>query len=145
MVPRMRRKIFFIWAAVRWAFLMFLVAPGVEAPLIAHPSEPIKPLRVWTALASWYGPRFEGRLTANGEVYDTQASTAAHPTLPFGSILRLVNPRNGRSHVVRINDRGPFVEGRELDVSYRVACHLGMEDRGLARLRIELLEVPQRR
>lgn len=145
MVQRMRRKLFFIWAAVRWVLLMFLVAPGVEAPLVAHPSEPIEPLRVWTALTSWYGPRFEGRLTANGEVYDSQASTAAHPTLPFGSILRLVNPRNGRSHVVRINDRGPFVEGRELDVSYRVACRLGMGSRGLARLRLELLEVPQRR
>jgi len=124
---------------------MFLVAPGVEAPLIAHPSEPVKPLRVWTALASWYGPGFGGRLTANGEVYNTEASTAAHPTLPFGSLLRLTNPRNRRSHVVRINDRGPFVDGRELDVSYGVACRLGMEDRGLARLQVELLEVPQRR
>jgi rare lipoprotein A len=97
------------------------------------------------ALASWYGPGFEGRLTANGEIYDTQASTAAHPSLPFGSILRVVNPKNGRSHVVRINDRGPFVEGRELDVSHSVAKRLGMEDRGLAWLRIELLEVPRRR
>lgn len=141
----MRTKIFFIWAAVRWGLLMFLVAPGLEAPLVAHPNEPIKPLRVWMALASWYGPGFEGRLTANGEIYDTQASTAAHPSLPFGSILRVVNPKNGRSHVVRINDRGPFVEGRELDVSHSVAKRLGMEDRGLAWLRIELLEVPRRR
>ena len=141
----MRTKLFFIWAAVRWVLLMFLIAPAVEAPLVAFPSEPIKPLRVWTALASWYGPGFDGQVTASGEVYDAQASTAAHPSLPFGSILRLVNPQNGRSHVMRINDRGPFVEGRGLDVSYGVARRLGMEDRGLARLRIELLEVSQRR
>ena len=141
----MHTKLFFIWAAVRWVLLMFLVAPAVEAPLVAFPSEPIKPLRVWTALASWYGPRFDGQVTASGEVYDDQAFTAAHPSLPFGSILRLINPKNGRSHLVRINDRGPFVEGRGLDVSYVVACRLGMEDRGLTRLRVELLEVPQRR
>ncbi len=141
----MRTKVFFIWAAVRWALLMFLIAPAVEAPLVAFPSEPIKPLRVWTALASWYGPRFDGQVTASGEVYDDQAFTAAHPSLPFGSILRLINPKNGRSRLVRINDRGPFIEGRGLDVSYVVACRLGMEDRGLTRLRIELLEVPQRR
>ncbi len=141
----MRTKLFFIWAAVRWVLLMFLIAPAVEAPLVAFPSEPIKPLRVWTTLASWYGPRFDGQVTASGEVYNDQASTAAHPSLPFGSILRLINPKNGRSHLVRINDRGPFVEGRGLDVSYVVACRLGMEDRGLTRLRIELLEVPQRR
>jgi len=141
----MRTKLFFIWAAVRWVLLMFLIAPAVEAPLVAFPSEPIKPLRVWTALASWYGPRFDGQVTASGEVYDNQAFTAAHPSLPFGSILRLINLKNGRSHLVRINDRGPFVEGRGLDVSYVVACRLGMEDRGLTRLRIELLEVPQRR
>ena len=141
----MRTKVFFIWAAVRWVLLMFLIAPAVEAPLVAFPSEPTKPLRVWTALASWYGPRFDGQVTASGEVYNDQAFTAAHPSLPFGSILRLINPKNGRSHLVRINDRGPFVEGRGLDVSYVVGCRLGMEDQGLTRLRIELLEVPQRR
>jgi rare lipoprotein A len=124
---------------------MFLVAPAVEAPLVAHPYEPMKPIRAWSGLASWYGPEFGGRLTASGETYDPSAATAAHLTLPLGSLVRVVNPRNGRSRVVRINDRGPFVDGREIDLSYSVARRLGMEDRGVARLRIELLEVPQRR
>ena len=132
-------------AAIRWLLLMFVVAPGLEAPLVAHMSEPTKPLRVWHGLASWYGPRFHGRVTANGERYDMNAATAAHPSLPFGSLVRVVNLRTGRSRVVRINDRGPFVEGREIDLSYEAACRLGMEDRGLARVRLELLEVPQRR
>jgi len=68
--------------------------------------------------------------------------TAAHPTLPLGSIVRIVNPRNHRSQVVRINDRGPYVEGRELDVSYEVARRLGFDERGLAKVRVELLSVP---
>ena len=72
------------------------------------------------------------------------ATTAAHPTLPLGSIIRVVNTRNHRSQIVRINDRGPFVEGRELDVSYEVARRLGFDNRGLAKVRVELLEVPQR-
>ena len=141
----MRTRLFFIWAATRWLLLMFLVAPALEAPLVAFPSEPVKPIRVWEGLASWYGPRFQGRRTANGESYNMYAPTAAHPTLPFGSLVRVVNPRTGRAQLVRINDRGPFVEGREIDVSYHVALRLGMQDRGLARLRIELLELPQRR
>jgi rare lipoprotein A len=72
------------------------------------------------------------------------ATTAAHPTLPLGSIVRVVNTRNHRSQVVRINDRGPYIEGRELDVSYEVARRLGFDQRGLARVRLELLEVPPR-
>jgi rare lipoprotein A len=72
------------------------------------------------------------------------ATTAAHPTPPLGSIIRVVNPRNHRSQVVRINDRGPCVEGRELDVSYEVARRLGFDEKGLAKVRIELLEVPSR-
>ncbi len=124
---------------------MFLIAPALEAPLVAFPSEPIRPIRVWGGTASWYGPGFDGRKTANGEIYDMQGLTAAHLTLPFGSLVRLVNQRTGRSQLVRINDRGPYVEGREIDVSYGVACRLGMQDQGLARVRLELLEVPRRR
>ncbi len=73
------------------------------------------------------------------------SSTAAHLTLPFGSLVRVVNPRTGKNRVLRINDRGPFVEGREIDISYDAARRLGMEDRGLTRVRLELLELPQRR
>jgi rare lipoprotein A len=70
------------------------------------------------------------------------ASTAAHPALPLGSIVRVVNTRNHRSQVVRINDRGPYVEGRELDVSYEVARKLDFDQTGIAKVRLELLEVP---
>ncbi len=103
-----------------------------------------KPLAVWECTSSWYGDDFDGQPTANGETYDMYAATAAHPTLPLGSIVRVVNPRNHRSQVVRINDRGPYVEGRELDVSYEVARRLGFDQHGVAKVRLELLEVPAR-
>ena len=141
----MRSRLFIIWAALRWVLLMGIVAPVLQAPLIARSSQPVKPIRVWEGTASWYGPRFHGRVTANGEVYDMFAFTAAHPSLPFGSLVRLVDPRTARSQLVRINDRGPYVGDREIDVSYAVACRLGMDQRGIARLSLELLEVPPRR
>jgi len=103
-----------------------------------------KPLAVWECTSSWYGDDFDGEPTANGETYDMYAATAAHPTLPLGSLVRVVNPRNHRSQVVRINDRGPYVEGRELDVSYEVARRLGFDQHGIAKVRLELLEVPAR-
>jgi rare lipoprotein A len=108
-----------------------------------HSRQP-KPLAVWECTTSWYGEDFDGQPTANGETYDMYADTAAHPTLPLGSIVRVVNTQNHRSQVVRINDRGPYVEGRELDVSYAVARSLGFDGRGLAKVRLELLEVPSR-
>jgi rare lipoprotein A (peptidoglycan hydrolase) len=111
-------------------------APGSKAPM--------KPLKSWVAVSSWYGEDFDGQQTANGEIYDMYAATAAHPTLPLGSIVRVINLRNHRSEIVRINDRGPYVEGRDLDVSYGVAKRLGFVHRGLDRVRIELLEVPSR-
>jgi rare lipoprotein A len=93
-------------------------------------------------VASWYGEDFDGRPTATGEIYDMYAATAAHPALPLGSIVRVVNTRNYRSQVVRINDRGPYIEGRELDVSYEVARKLDFDQTGIAKVRLELLEVP---
>ena len=109
-----------------------------------NPADQQKPLAVWECVTGWYGEPFDGQLTATGEIYDMYATTAAHPTLPLGSVVRVVNTRNRRSQVVRINDRGPFIEGRELDVSYEVARRLGFDQRGLARVRLELLEVPSR-
>lgn len=103
-----------------------------------------KPLAVWQCITGWYGEPFDGQPTANGETYDMYAITAAHPTLPLGSIVRVTNTRNHRSQIVRINDRGPYVGGRELDVSYEVARRLGFDDSGLAKVRLELLEVPSR-
>jgi rare lipoprotein A len=141
----LRNRLFMIWAALRWFALMFVIAPAVEAPLVAHSSEPQKPLLVWMGNASWYGPGFDGRKTANGEVFDCEALTAAHPSLPFGSLVRIVNAETGRYQVVRINDRGPYQEGREIDVSLRTARNLGMIRHGVSRVRLELLAVPDRR
>jgi rare lipoprotein A len=112
--------------------------------LNSNPGDPRKPLAVWECKTSWYGEDFDGQPTANGETYDMYAITAAHPTLPLGSVVRVVNTRNHRSQVVRINDRGPYVVGRELDVSYEVARRLGFDQSGLAKVRLELLEVPSR-
>jgi hypothetical protein len=110
----------------------------------SNPTGQPKPLAVWECMTSWYGEDFDGQPTATGETYDMYAATAAHPTLPLGSIVRVVNTRNHRSEVVRINDRGPYIEGRELDVSYEVARRLGFDQRGLAKVRLELLKVPSR-
>ena len=141
----MRSKTFVIWASIRWLLLMFVIAPGVEDPAITHTSQPAKPIMVWQCLASWYGSDFEDRLTASGEPFSQDGATAAHRTLPFGTMVRVLNPKTGRSRVVRINDRGPFVEGRGIDVSYRIARELGFQERGVARLQIELLHLPPRR
>jgi len=124
-----------------------VTAPPSSVPQTSYSAYPghQKPLAVWECTTSWYGEDFNGQLTANGETYDMYADTAAHPTLPLGSIVRVVNTKNHRSQVVRINDRGPYVEGRELDVSYAVARSLGFDGRGLAKVRLELLKVPSRR
>src|SRR6516164_7605056 len=142
----MRRPLFMIWAAIRWVPLMFLIAPVMEAPLVAYKTEPEpqKPIKIWVGNGSWYGPEFNGRKTADGERYDSETLTAAHPNLPFGSIVRLVNPRTGQFELVRINDRGPYQEGREIDVSYRVAREIGLIHAGVSQVRLELLEVPQK-
>jgi Lytic transglycolase len=105
----------------------------------------LRPILSWYAVAGWYGERFDGRQTASGETFDMYALTAAHLTLPLGSIVRISYPRTGRSVLARINDRGPFVEGRGLDVSYQIAKWLGFEQRGIARVRIELLKTPVNR
>ena len=140
----MRRRLFMIWAAFRWLPLMFLLAQGLEAPLVAHPGEPIKPIRVFSAKTSWYGRKFHGRKTASGEKFDMYDATGASPDLPFGSLIRVSNPKTHVALLVRINDRGPFKDDRDLDVSYLVACRLGIQDKGLARMKVELLEVPKR-
>ena len=90
-------------------------------------------------LASWYGGKFQGRQTASGEIFDTNQPTAAHKTLPFGTIVRVTNLENGKSTVVRINDRGPFVPGRIIDLSRASALAIGLAGTGVARVRIEEL------
>ncbi len=86
--------------------------------------------------ASWYGPRHEGKPMANGQPFDMYADTTAHRTLPMGTKLRLTNPANGRSATVEVTDRGPFIRGRNLDVSYGVARKLGMVEKGVTKLRM---------
>ncbi len=90
-----------------------------------------------TGIASWYGEDFHGRRTANGEIYDMQALTAAHPTLPLPCYARVTNTRNGRSLVVRVNDRGPFVNGRIIDLSWGVASLLQLDGAGTGPVRVQ--------
>jgi rare lipoprotein A len=91
-----------------------------------------------TGIASWYGPEFDGKPTANGEIFDMNEVTAAHKTLPLPSVVRVTNLENGRSLLVRINDRGPFVNGRIIDLSRRSAQLLGYEAAGTAKVRVEI-------
>jgi rare lipoprotein A len=91
--------------------------------------------------ASWYGPGFHGKQTANGEIYDQYELTAAHKTLKFGTLLRLTNPATQKSIIVRINDRGPYVEDRELDLSYASARALGIVKPGVRKIKVELVQI----
>ncbi len=92
-----------------------------------------------TGIVSYYGRQFHGRPTASGERFDMNAMTAAHKTLPFGSKVRLTNPSNGRTVTVRINDRGPFVRGRMIDVSRAAAEQLGIVGRGHGTVELEMM------
>jgi rare lipoprotein A (peptidoglycan hydrolase) len=158
----MRAKIFIVLESVFLGLGMLILTPSANPTAFGKGGSPSqtasaplpttqttsktqqKPLATWECTTSWYGGDFDGQQTANGETYDMYAETAAHPTLPLGSIVRVVNTKNHRSQIVRINDRGPYVEGRELDVSYAVAKNLGFSQRGTAKVRLELLEVPSR-
>ena len=92
-----------------------------------------------TGIGSWYGDEFAGRLTANGEIFDPDLVTAAHKTLPMPNVVRVTNLDNGKSLVVRINDRGPFVAGRIIDLSREAARLIGYRDQGIARVRVQVL------
>ena len=89
--------------------------------------------------ASWYGKKFHGRLTANGETYDMESMTAAHRTLPLPSLVRVTNLDNNISVIVRVNDRGPYSKNRVIDVSHRAASMLEFKSEGTATVKIELL------
>ncbi|HMC60461.1 MAG TPA: septal ring lytic transglycosylase RlpA family protein [Candidatus Solibacter sp.] len=125
-------------------------AKGKEAnttasdPDLAEPSVPAdtKPISVETGKASWYGPPYHNRRGSNGEVYNMHAMTAAHRTLPLGSIVRVTNVKTGHSALVRITDRGPFIEGRILDLSQAAAGKIDLIGPGVAEVRMEVLETP---
>ena len=110
-----------------------------QAPLIAKIPAPSQPTPMETGLASWYGPKFHGKLTASGEIFNQEKFTAAHPTLPWGSRVKVTNLVNGKSVEVRINDRGPFGKGRIIDVSRAAAKALGMVGQGITTVQIEWL------
>lgn len=92
----------------------------------------------FTGIASWYGPKFHGRLTSNGETYDMHGFTAAHKTLPMNTLLKVTNLENGKTVNVRINDRGPFVKSRIIDLSFSAGKAVGIDKKGTAKVRIEV-------
>ncbi len=115
--------------------------PGQSGPGMpqATASENIRVARTLSGPASWYGGKFHGRTTANGERFDMNQLTAAHRSLPFGTRVRVTNERNGRSVVVRINDRGPFIGNRIIDLSRGAAAAVGMVSTGVAPVRVDVL------
>ncbi len=104
--------------------------------------QPLTSGRTMTLRTSFYGTKdgFAGRKTASGELFDPNALACAHRSLPFGTLLRVSNPGNGRSVTVRVNDRGPFVKGRELDLSVAAAREVGMRNDGVQTLVVEILQ-----
>jgi rare lipoprotein A len=112
----------------RWVWIILLLTPFAIAD------------DTLTGTASWYGPRFHGRLTASGEVFDMYAMTAAHRKLPMGTIVNIENTLNGKSVVVIINDRGPYIDGRMIDVSFGVAQKLDMVEHGLVPVKVRIVK-----
>jgi len=106
--------------------------PSANKKRKAHPYQ--------VGTASWYGSYFQGKQTASGEPYDMEDFTAAHPTLPLGTFVKVTNLRNGRTVVVRVNDRGPVVDGRIIDLSFNAARSLGFSQRGIQTVRLDLIQ-----
>lgn len=117
--------------------LLLLIVAACAAPRPPPPAAVERPFFSEAGIASWYGKRHQGKRTADGEHFDRRAFTAAHRSLPFGSVLRVTNLANGRMVRVRVNDRGPYARGRILDLSAAAATALGMHSDGLARVRVE--------
>lgn len=115
-------------------------APPPAPPPVAAPAATFSQ----SGVASWYGKSHNGRRTASGETYDMNDMTAAHRTLPFGSIVRVTRDDDGRSVTVRINDRGPYARGRIIDLSAKAAEDLGMTERGIARVKVEQFAADQK-
>lgn len=111
----------------------------LEPQTLPQSSDPLVIASSFRGQASWYGPGFHGRLTANGERYNQNAMTAAHPNLKFGTKVKVTNLNNGRSVVVRINDRGPFTRGRVIDLSAAAARSLDMMRSGVAPVKVTIL------
>lgn len=121
-------------------FLAAAVLGGLATPAVAA-----RPGQVQTGIASYYHDSLHGRRTANGEIYNRNRITAAHRHLPMGTKVRVTDKRSGRSVDVRINDRGPFVRGRVIDLSRAAASELGIIRRGITPVKVEVLKVPGQR
>jgi len=119
------------------------INPTKVKPKIRKQASKNQPYQIGTA--SWYGEYFEGKPTASGEDYEMYDMTAAHPSLPLGSYVRVTNLRNGRAVVVKVNDRGPIVPGRIIDLSYGAARVLQFEERGLQKVRLDFVKPPTSR
>jgi len=118
--------------------LMLIVLTGC-ATSTRDPGEVGGVVDVTEGLASYYGHQYHGRLTANGETYDENAMTAAHRTLAFGTMIRVTSKANGKTVILRVNDRGPFVDGRIVDLSFQAAKDLDMVRAGVVKVRLEVL------
>ena len=119
---------------------LFSCAPKRKILIPVYKRYPYRYVQV--GYASWYGKKFQGRPTASGEIYNMYAYTAAHRTLPLGTYVKVTNLSNGKSVVVKINDRGPFVKGRIIDLSYAAAKKIGMVNKGVQKVRIEAITYP---
>jgi len=124
-------------------------APGIKEPTkkpysvngkMYYPLQTVPLGWSQTGIASWYGPNFHGRYTSNGEIYNMYAYTAAHKTLPMNTIVKVTNLNNGKSVTVRINDRGPFVKGRIIDLSYAAGKKIGLDVTGTAPVKITVVK-----
>ncbi|HET6528788.1 MAG TPA: septal ring lytic transglycosylase RlpA family protein [Balneolaceae bacterium] len=126
-------------------FSLFITSCGITNRFTKNSAKETDPSletgsKIEEGMASWYGPDFHGNLTANGEIYNMHELTAAHRTLPFGTILRVKNLDNGKSVIVRINDRGPYAKDRIIDLSKKAAMEIGMIGPGTAHVSLILLE-----
>jgi rare lipoprotein A len=124
-------------------FSSALLAIVTLASVNAHAG--VAPGHTQAGVASYYHDRFHGRKTASGAIYNKNVLSAAHKTLPLGSKVKVTDTRTGRSVVVKINDRGPFVKGRVIDLSRAAAKEIGLTKKGLAKVKVEVLSVPGRR
>lgn len=125
------------------AALMVLLLAGCAVPRTGPPPAPGQPSFTEEGIASWYGKRHSGHRTANGERFNARALTAAHRSLPFGTIVRVTSLDSGRTVKVRINDRGPYVHGRIIDLSARAAKLLGIVEDGVAHVRLTVFAADQ--
>lgn len=139
--------------AMKWGAIALLAGTACrkksKTPSVPQspPSARAKPVPAWneTGIASWYGIPYHGRRAANGEIYDMNQLTAAHRTLPFGSMVRVTSETNGKSVTVRITDRGPFVDGRIIDLSREAARRIDMIGPGIMQVRLELAGLAETR